>query len=256
MGRTVRPALLLLLLSVVMAACHDGVDPIGTIPGATQAELDRIQVSASTTELSTGAPGNTVALTIKAFDKSGVQISSTGGVVSYTSHAPSTAGVSGDGVVTALAAGTAVITGELTLRGVTRTSDVTISVLGPGSWPTLGGVYDLVGTVARSDFDPTFIGGQQRAVVTIQHNGDSIGFLGTYTDFRAIAPGVPDPLTGSSGTVTGTVGTDGRIVLELWTGQSGSSYWYSRGMLTGQEVTGDYEVGGGVITGTFAATRR
>lgn len=255
MKQTFRLACSLLLLGIVLAGCNDGADPVGSVPGA-DTELAAILVSAGTTELSTGAPGNTVALAIRAFNKSGVQISSTGGVVTYTSHAPTTAGVSNDGLVTALAAGTAVITGELTLRGVTRTADVTISVLGPGTWPTLGGVYDVVGSVERSDFDPSFIGGEQRTVVTIQHNGDSRHFLGTYSDFRAIGPGGSDPLTGTSGTVTGTVGTDGRIVLELWTGQSGSSYWYSQGMLAGQEVTGNYEVGGGVITGTFVATRR
>lgn len=245
MRQTFRLAFPLLLLAVVLAACNDGVDPV--IPSTTtQTTLGSIAVSPTRSELSVVAPGNTVALTTTAVSNQGMQMSTASAVVTYASSAPATASVSTSGVVTGLAGGSAVITVEMTLGSVTRSATMTVAVFGAGSWPAIGGVYDLVGTITQSD--PAWgipNGTQQVTVLTIQHSGDTSPFTGTFSGFG----GQP------AGTISGTVQRDGRIVVELFNAGQQSSYFYGSGAVTSQEMSGTYGAGGH-ISGTFVATRR
>lgn len=255
MRHTFRLVFPTLLLTVLSGACHDAVESV--IPSTTQTTLGSIAVSPSSSELSVVAPGNTVALTTTARNERGLTMGTAGAVVTYSSSAPASAGVSSSGIVTGRTPGNAVITVEMTLRGVTRSATMTVVVLGPGSWPAVGGVYDLVSTITHSD--PIWgipDGTQQLATLTIQHTGDTSPFTGTFSDLRVVEPGgLPTPYPQPPGSISGTVQRDGRIVLALTNAGQQGSYWDGRGTLTGQAMSGTYGAGGH-ISGTFIATRR
>jgi uncharacterized protein YjdB len=111
-SRRLRLAALALPVSAAMllsAACDNGPEVAATL-----------QLSAPTTNL---LVGQSVQITPTVKGKSGKVLS--GRVVTYTSSAPTVAGVSADGTLTALAAGSAVITG--TVDGVTARLDVIVA---------------------------------------------------------------------------------------------------------------------------------
>jgi hypothetical protein len=246
----------LVLAAAALVSCSDSSSVLGPSSNP-QGSFSAVEVRPSGFVLATVAPGNTVVLTVRAVNSSGDFVSSSGAVVTYTSSAPATASVSEGGIVTGLAAGDAVITVAMTLQGETHTADATITVLGPGSWPSIGGVYDLTASILG--FDPAWgdlTGEAQISVVTIQHNGDTPQFTGT---FEAISIRNPDgtiTTTGNPpGTVSGTISTDGHVVMELTNAGMHSSYWYGSGMMTAQGMAGNFGAGGH-ITGTFVAIRR
>src|SRR5262245_854339 len=92
-----------LLLAMALAACThaDLLAPTAVTNGT----YDAVHVSPSSAELSTAAPANTVALTAFPYDSSGkrLYVAANAIHISYSSSAPGTAGVSGDGIVTAVA---------------------------------------------------------------------------------------------------------------------------------------------------------
>jgi hypothetical protein len=88
------------------------------------------EVSPPHADLSTVAGGNALQLTLSARDQTGVPMPGTI-AATYSSSAPSIAGVSSSGGVTAAGPGTAVITATLTLGGITRTDAMTATVHGP-----------------------------------------------------------------------------------------------------------------------------
>ena len=119
----------------------------------------------------------------------------------------------------------------------------------------LVGVYDLTALITNSD--PAWgieDGTRQTAVITIQHSRDPARFVGTFTDFRAIAPG-GESYGGNPGSVSATLDLDGRVIIELFFEGSQTSYWYGEGMLTSRRIAGEFGAGGH-ITGTFIAERR
>jgi hypothetical protein len=250
-----RPAFGLLLAVLVLAACDATNSLAPQTPIVPNPTIDRVEVTPGEAELSTVPPGNSFVLRTVAWNAAGARVSTAGSVVTYTSSAPATATVNSTGVVTGLVPGTAVITVEVTVGGATRTATASVTVLGPGSWPAVGGVYDLTGVITGSD--PAWgieDGTTQVAVLTIQHTGDGPSFTGTFSDFRAISPsGTYEANLG--GSVSGVVHSDGRIVMGLTFDGSQSSYWDGEGTVTAQGMTGQYGAGGH-ISGTFTANRR
>ncbi|HYU91394.1 MAG TPA: Ig-like domain-containing protein, partial [Gemmatimonadales bacterium] len=111
MRRSLR--LILPVFLALGAACGDG----GFAPRLFMA----LEVSPTAFALFTVPPGNTLQLTILAYDQTGATLPFTSGAT-YSSNAPAIAGVSNSGVVTAAAPGTAKITAALTPGGETRTA--------------------------------------------------------------------------------------------------------------------------------------
>jgi plastocyanin len=99
----------------------------GPGPGPSAPVLTTLEVTPATTTLFTVAPGNTAALTVVAKDQNGGTMSGLGSP-SFSSANDAIASVSGDGTITAVAAGTAGITASLTTGGVTETGTSTVTV--------------------------------------------------------------------------------------------------------------------------------
>src|SRR5580765_5385521 len=108
-------ALSALVLTVVLAACTHA-DLLSPNP-PTAATYDGVYVSPASAELSTAAPSNTVALAAFPTNNDGKRLYVHNPVVSYSSSATGIATVSGDGIVTAVAPGEAVIAVALTIDG-------------------------------------------------------------------------------------------------------------------------------------------
>jgi hypothetical protein len=181
------------------------------------------------------------------------------GAAEYWSSAPWIAGVSGSGVVTAVAPGTAVITAAFTLGRITRTASMTATVRfhdeGPGESSEFAGVYDLTALITSSD--PAWgieDGTRQTAVITIQHYRGTPRFAGAFAEFRAIGPS-GESSSGNPGFVIGSIDVDGYVVIELFFEGSHTSYWYGEGRLASGQIVGNFGAGGH-ITGTFTAKRR
>lgn len=88
------------------------------------------EVSPTLADLSTLAGANTLQLTLSARDQTGAPMPGAA-ATTYSSSAPSIAGVSSSGVVTGAAPGTAVIAATLTLGGITLSDAMTATVHGP-----------------------------------------------------------------------------------------------------------------------------
>jgi hypothetical protein len=181
------------------------------------------------------------------------------GAAEYWSSAPWIAGVSGSGVVTAVAPGKAVITAALTLGRITRTASMTATVRfhdeGPGESSEFAGVYDLTALITSAD--PAWgieDGTRQTAVITIQHYRGAPRFTGTFTDFCAI-DSTGKSCSGNPGFVTGTIDPYGGVVIELFSTQSQESFWYGQGALASRQIVGTFGCCGH-ISGTFTAERR
>ena len=207
------------------------------------------------------APGNTVQLSVATYDSKGIQFLDSG-AATYSSSDPAIASVSRGGVVTAAKPGMAVISATLSLGGTTQTAVMTATVHrgeeAPGPYPEIAGVYDLTASITSSD--PAWgieDGTRQTAVITIRHPRDTPAFAGSYSDFLAIGPSgdSSDARYSVPGFVTGSIDLDGRVVIELFSGQSQSSYWYGEGKLVSGKIVGRFGAGGH-ISGTFTAERR
>jgi plastocyanin len=113
----------LLIVAATGAGCGGGDG--GTGPGTPV--LTTVQVTPATATLFTVAPGNTATLAVVAKDQDG-QTMAGAGTPTFSSDNDAVAGVSGDGTVTAVAAGTAVITASLTSGGVTKEGSTAVTV--------------------------------------------------------------------------------------------------------------------------------
>ncbi len=255
----IRPAIHSLFLALLVPACGDDAAPgrVGpTPPPPPPPAPATLEIQPNRADLSTIAPGNTLQLIAIARDDTGSIMGITD-TVRFSSSAPAIARVSSTGVLTAGTPGTAVITATLSVAGITRTASMTASVFGPGEveFAEMAGVYDLTALITGSD--PVWgieDGTRQVAVLTIQHSGDTPGFTGAFTDFRAIEPD-GDSYPGNPGFLTGSIYRDGRVVIELFFEGSQSSYWYGEGLLASGRIAGRFGAGGH-ISGSFTAERR
>jgi plastocyanin len=96
-------------------------------PGPGSGVLTTVEVTPAAATLFTVAPGNTTTLSVVAKDQDGRTMSGVGSP-SFSSDNDAIVGVSGDGTITALAAGTAHITASLTAGGVTEVGTATVTV--------------------------------------------------------------------------------------------------------------------------------
>ena len=96
-------------------------------PGPGTSVLTTLELTPATATLFTVAPGNTVTLSAVAKDQDGETMAGVGSP-SFSSDNDAVASVSQDGTITAVAAGTAAITGTLTAGDVTRTDLTTVTV--------------------------------------------------------------------------------------------------------------------------------
>jgi plastocyanin len=124
--------LMLLATSVFSIACEStrvtesvqpGVDP----PGPDPSVFTSLEVSPSTITLELGS---TVQLGIVARDQRGVLMANVGGIT-FSSSDAAIANVSGTGIVTGVAAGTADISVTKTIAGVTRSAEMKATILQP-----------------------------------------------------------------------------------------------------------------------------
>ena len=113
--------------SILLIVAATGVRCGGDSPGPTTAVLTTVQVTPATATLFTVAPGNTATLAVVAKDQDG-QTMAGAGTPTFSSDNDAVAGVSGDGTVTAVVAGTAVIRASLTSGGVTKEGSTAVTV--------------------------------------------------------------------------------------------------------------------------------
>lgn len=113
----------LLIVAGLGAGCGGGDGPG---PGPSDAVLTTVEVTPATATLFTVAPGNTATLVVVAKDQDGGTMAGAGSPTFSSSNA-AVATVSDAGAVTAVAAGTALITASLTAGGVTKTGTTTVT---------------------------------------------------------------------------------------------------------------------------------
>jgi plastocyanin len=106
----------LLVATEIGAGCGGGTDPTP----AGDAVLTTLEVTPANPIAFTVAPGNSVTLTVVAKDQNGRTMIGAG-APSFASDNIAIASVTGQGIITALAPGTAQITTSLTAGGVTKT---------------------------------------------------------------------------------------------------------------------------------------
>lgn len=217
--------------------------------------LGRIELTPPGAALYLSVPHNTVQLVLNAFDQAGAPARGAGDTT-YVSSAPAIARVNGVGVVTAVTPGTARITASFTLRGITRTATVPVTVY-PIEVGDVYGVYDLVARITAFDSawgDLTGYG--YTAVLTLGEVLDPPWLLkGRYSDLRLTGPNdggvVAD--TGSVDSYFSVV--DGRFILRL----VGNQQRIGLDLLPASTAPGSIEgqfFCCGHIGGTFTATRR
>lgn len=172
-----------------------------------------LAVTSTDTTLVTVAPGNTLQLTIVAYNQAGAVMPA--GPATWSSSAPEIATVSSSGLVTAAAPGRAEIKAAFTLGGKSRTASMRVTVYGI-DLTDIAGVYDLTALITYSSPAWDDLRGYRfTAVLTLHEERDEPWVGGTYTDWQLIDPG------GNSGAVAGTgfvtVGFDsrGRLIIEL-----------------------------------------
>jgi hypothetical protein len=244
MRRSLR--LILPVFLALGAACGDG----GFAPRLFMA----LEVSPTAFALFTVPPGNTLQLTILAYDQTGATLPFTSGAT-YSSNAPAIAGVSNSGVVTAAAPGTAKITAALTLGGETRTASVTVKVYA-GDYSDIPGVYDL--TAPITTFDPArgvdLEGYRYTAVLTLEElRPPWIG--GTYADVRLIGPSGDTTALADTGFVYTDIDPDGGLLIELVRDWDQTDGTLMPATLAPGFIDGTFDCCGH-ISGTFTATRR
>jgi len=218
-----------------------------------------LQLGPAEVHLPATAPGNAVRLRMTAFDQYGVEIP-VSTAASFSSSAAEVARVSTEGVVTGVAPGTAEVSATLTLDSVTRTASVIVTTHAPdartGQYSNFIGIWDLIGVVTASDPAFPIPNGTLEDFVLIVQSAAVNRFTGTYTAFLSIHPA--DSLAGvplGTGTVVGSIGPSGEIVIELFREGSQSSNWFGHGSLSSGLIQGQYSAGVG-RRGTFTATPR
>ena len=222
--------------------------------------LTGLKVAPTDAALSGAAPGNTLQLTLQAYDQTGATIGTD--AVTYSSSAPAIAGVSSSGLVTAAAPGTAKIWAALTVRGVTQTASMTVTVYNGhiGDYPgMIAGVYDLIARVTT--FDPGWgedlTGYRYTAVLTLREEGPLPGVRGTFADLRLIGPSGDTTHIATSGVATASIEPRGRLVIELFSdGSHGNRFTLTLLVETVASGFIDGAFGHDHIFGTFTATRR
>jgi plastocyanin len=107
---------------LIVAEAAVGCGKSGTGPSV----LTTLEVTPASATLFTVAPGNTASLSVVAKDQNG-QTMAGAGSPSFSSDNAAIAGVSMDGIITALGAGTARIAASLTVGGVTKTGTTTVT---------------------------------------------------------------------------------------------------------------------------------
>jgi len=242
-------------LGVACGTDGDWAAAIASGPEPDPPVLTRIEVAPTDYALNTVKPGNTLQLTIAAYDQAGAPMPSTG-AATYSSSAPAIAAVSGSGVVTAAARGTAEITAALTLGGITRTASMTVTVY-VRDYSDNAGVYDLIALITT--FDPAWgedlHGYRYTAVVTLHDAWDAPWFAGTYSDLRLIGPSGDSTAVAVSGMVTASFDRGGRLVVELRGDRDHVGLTLVVATLAPGFMDGDFGCCGH-IGGTFTATRR
>ncbi len=244
--------LILPLFAALGVACegYRGVEPE---PHA----FTTIGVKPTDAALATTAPGNTVQLTVRAYDQAGVLMPRSG-AVTYSSSAPAIAEVSSSGVVTAATPGTAKITATLTVGGVTRTASMTVTVY-IYDLSDVVGVYDLTALV--TSFDPGWgedlTGYRYTAVLTLPEGPAPHWSGATFTDLQLIGPSGDTTHIATTGMVTGSTEPRGRLIIELFSdGSHGNRFTLTLIV----ETLASGLIGGNFshdpIGGTFTATRR
>ena len=139
------------LMALVAAACGDDG---GTDPGVVT--LEGVVVSNPTVALQAGQRQLITALGV------GTGIASLSDVTfAYTSAAPAIAVVSSTGTIVGFAAGTAVITVTASKGGVSKSTNVNVTVTG-----TLPTAFTVVSGAASNDFTPNFAVVQRGGTVT------------------------------------------------------------------------------------------
>jgi hypothetical protein len=230
-------------------------DPTGPERPVDVSTLTTLEVTPANADLC--VPGNTVQLTLVPRDQKGAPIRNSAGTATYSSSAPTIAGVSSSGVVTAAAPGTAVITAKFTLGAVTRTTSMNATVhQGSGEYPEIAGVYDLTAVVTTWDWPGSPAGLHETGVITIQHSGDTPVFTGTYADFLWFYPN-GDSYGPVAGSLSGSVDCAGRVVIALRDGDF--RWWDGKGTLVSGQFVGDFSESVWEdleYFGTFSAERR
>lgn len=150
-------------LLIVLAACG-GSDGGGTTTPVRV--VSRVTVTAPTTTIN---PGETVQLSAAAFDNAGAQITTPGTFVWSTSSA-SVASVDQTGKVAGIAAGTAIVTADVS--GVKGTLSVRVN-------PSATTAKDTIFTIGTNSFSPTFLPIKIGSTVVF-----SLGFDGVGHDVR------------------------------------------------------------------------
>lgn len=113
----------LMILATIGAGC--GGDGGGS--GPESSVLTMLEVTPATATLFTVAPGSTVTLSVVAKDQNGQTMSGLGSP-SFSSANSAIADVGDAGTITAVGAGTTLITASLTAGGVTETGTTTVTV--------------------------------------------------------------------------------------------------------------------------------
>jgi len=110
----------LLTVAAMGAGCGGDGTGVGT------SVLTTVEVAPAAATLFTVEPGNTATLAAVGKDQDGLTMAA--GSASFSSDNDAIAGVGTDGTVTAVAAGTAIITASMTAGAVTKTGTATVTV--------------------------------------------------------------------------------------------------------------------------------
>lgn len=190
-------------------------EPEGPLVPEPQPVFSILEVVPTHFALATVAPGNTVQLTVWAYDLAGAATARTG-AAAYSSSAPRIAEVSSGGLVTASSPGTSEITVSLTLGGITRTASTTVTVQ-TRDYAGNAGVYDLSALITSFDdaWGYDLEGYRYTAALTLREGPGSRWLAGTYTDLKLIGPGGDSYDVADTGLVTGSVDLYGRVIIEL-----------------------------------------
>jgi hypothetical protein len=219
-----------------------------------QSVFTTLDVTPADYALASVAPGNTLQLTVRAYNQARQSMDGTE-VAAYSSSAPEIAGVSSSGFVSAGTPGTAEITAALTLGGVTRTASMRVTVQARDN-SDIAGVYDLTAPIAA--FDPVWgdlKGYRYTAVLTLQKESGPPWFGGTYADLRLIGPAGDSSAVADSGPLNGSIDPRGRVVLVLDDGGFGIGLTLILGTAASGAIDGTFGCCGH-IGGAFTAERR
>jgi plastocyanin len=213
--------------------------------GVSEPPLTRLELMPAKAALFAGPPENTVQLTVQAYDRRGQPILDPG-VATYTSSDPSIAQVSGSGLVSAVAPGTAEITAVVSRNGLAQTVSMSVTV----GWVAVNGSYDLTATI--DDSDPAWgdlFGFRYTAVITLLHDARyAPGIGGTFWDLRLTSPDGHETPVGN-GVITSHFDWKGQVVIRL-----GSNYvLVPAGELVAPVIEGTFGAGGH-IAGPFTAS--